>query len=123
MSLKLWFTGEAPEVHGATGLELRPGVNEFDTAQAIELKRVLGDRVRLATPFEVERARIASLEAERRSNAAAERQAQEHLAAEVAGDVELATAREEAAFELGIVDERDEAVEVPVAVAAVEGEE
>lgn len=119
MSLKLWFNGASAEEHPATHTLLQPGVNTFDPATAIELKRVLGDRVRLATPAEVARAEAAARAAERASIASAERAAQEHLAEELGAALEREAARDAAATELGILDERDEVVEVPVEVAAV----
>lgn len=116
--MKIWFESKGAEEHPATGRLLLPGVNEFDPPTAIELKRCLGDRVRLATPGEVERARLDALEAEKRSIASAERAAQELLGQEAAAQGDLAAARAEAALELGIVDERGAAADVPVSFGA-----
>lgn len=127
--MKIWFESQVSEEHPATGRLLHPGVNEFEPAMAIELKRTLGDRIRLATPGEVLRAERAAAAAEKRSQAAAEQAAQEDLASAAAAAAELEAQRDAAARELGIVDERTDAVDVavhsgeaPFDAAAPEGE-
>lgn len=122
--MKIWFESQAAEEHPATGRLLRPGVNDCEPSTAIELKRTLGDRIRLATPGEILRAERA---AEERSRAGAEQAAQEDLAAAAANAAQLDAQRDAAARDLGIADERTEAVDVAVRTAdaggAAEGEE